>query len=138
VYWIADDYQMATTIFFSWQADTPTGVGRNFTLRNMMHSGQKFIPDIENDLSNSLKFYSDFLEGLGVPRPHKWVAGMEDLANRNLYAPLSWGAMALGSHRKCLAESVIAEGTFSAEMSAKQAIEPFFVKLFDACGMARS
>jgi hypothetical protein len=38
---------MAATIFFSWQADTPNGIGRNFLRKHRRHTLRRSLADKE-------------------------------------------------------------------------------------------
>jgi hypothetical protein len=103
-------------------------------LDNMVHNGEKFIPDVENYFSSALDQYSNFLLKLGCKPPFRWIAGMEDLKNRDLYTHASLEWFRPKRNRKCLQEIMVAEGLHSPGDNARSSLKPFFTKLFDACG----
>jgi len=99
-------------------------------LSAMVHDGQKFIPDIEGLLKNKLISYTRFLEELGISPPYRWIVGMEDLKNRNLYLR-GWSPSA---QLLCLRDVLVADGLYSPDEQPKKSLMPFFKELFDACG----
>ena len=75
---------------------------------------------------------SEVLKSLGIPGPYRWIAGMEGLDGRSI------GATRGVQQNRFLVEVVEVDGIFSGDASdAKEALEPFFVRLFDAAGISR-
>jgi hypothetical protein len=103
-------------------------------LSQMVHEGQKFIPDVEEFLKHKLISYGKFLYELGVPTPYKWVAGMEDLKNRCPYAPIGSVAWLFRRQNLCLRDVLITDGLYSPGDPPEDSLAPFFTELFDACG----
>jgi hypothetical protein len=100
-------------------------------LSGMVHNGQKFIPNVEKSFNDKLISYSKFLTALGAFPPFKWIAGMEDLRNRNLY---NAGGSLLGAQRLCLRDVLVSDGLYSLDEQPQESPRPFFTELFDACG----
>lgn len=100
----------------------------------MAADGRNHVPFVEDDFRASLSEYSEFLGRLDVSPPFRWIAGMENLRGRTLYDTKrrSW-VTSPSSH----ADTVIQEGIHVPGDSPAKSLRPFFVKLFDSCGIDR-
>jgi hypothetical protein len=80
--------------------------------------------------------YSGFLDRLGIKAPHKWIVGMEDLKGRHLYRPTK--VRVRPSHDGVgLIPEVTESGLYSPGDPVGPALKPFFVKLYQSCGLSR-
>ena len=113
-----------------WSVDT-------YILNAAKQGGSNLIPPVENDFRTSLKNYSDFLLRLGIEPPFKWIAGMEDLRGRGLFDSTGRMAGFRGPRGRCLQEEVIEEGLHHPDEPPEKSIEPFWIKVFDSCGVER-
>jgi hypothetical protein len=110
----------------------------SYVLEALEQSSPKIIPTMESDFRVALENYSAFLVKLGATPPFRWMAGMENLKGRRLYDPSGRMAAFRGSVGTCVRDVVTAEGLFSPGDSPAATLKPFFVKLFDSCGVSRS
>jgi hypothetical protein len=96
-------------------------------------NGQKYIPNIENLISNNLQSYGSLLGRLDVSPPYTWTAGMEDTKGRILYSRERFQFPGMGA--RCAAPEIVATGRYSPPDDPTDALRSFFGALFDACGM---
>ncbi len=108
-----------------------------FVLDALKQEGHKIIPPYERELQTALREYSGFLEKLGITPPYRWIAGMEDLKGRGVYDPTGRLAVYRGPVGSCLEDVVVSEGLYTPGELPAQVLRPFFVKLFDSCGVER-
>jgi len=109
-----------------------------YTLESMKRSNG--IPHYEGYFSQALNKYSAFLAELGIAPPYQWIAGMEDTRGRGLYFPPAPGYVHISQdpNGKCVSDSIIVKGIYTPDTeTAKSSLRPFFVKMFDSCGIER-
>jgi hypothetical protein len=103
--------------------------------------GRRVLPTYaESDFRRTLVEYGEFLHRAGIKPPYRWIAGMENLKGRLLYKPLPRGIQKLSpSHDgECLLLDVVSEsGVYSPGDPPGLTLEPFFKKLYEACGVSR-
>jgi hypothetical protein len=97
----------------------------------------KVIPPMEKDFKLALKAYSDFLLRLGIEPPFRWIAGMENLKGRGLTDSRGRMADFRGAGGYCVTDIVTEQGIHHPNDPLEKSIEPFFVKLFESCGLER-
>lgn len=102
-----------------------------YLLQGMVDNGQKFIPNVEIQLSKDLEIYSNFLVKLGITPPFSWTAGIEDTMGRALYSK-DWSPVI--ARRLCMQQQITATGSHSPDDPPTRSLKPFFAALFDACG----
>jgi hypothetical protein len=137
IYATADDPSSALALVFAfttgeiWSIDT-------YWL-NVRADGQRVVPAAEKDLRRALVEYGNLLQRMGVPHPYRWVAGMEDLKGRALYVPPPPNHhKSFSTHDgECLVDDVIESGLYSPGDLPGPILKPFFVKLYESCGMSR-
>lgn len=103
-------------------------------------NGQRIVPTLqfERELHRALTEYGGFLSRLGINAPYKWVIGMQDLEGRVLYRPPRPGMfMFRPPEGTGLVDEVMESGSYSPGDPVRAALKPFFVKLYESCGMAR-
>lgn len=94
--------------------------------------GDRIVFLDERAFVDGLTSEAEVLKTLGIPGPYKWIAGMEGLDGRSI------GASRGVQPNRFLVDVVEVEGLFSGDPGdAKEALEPFFVRLFDAAGISR-
>jgi hypothetical protein len=138
IYAVLDEQLSARAVVYAfttgelWSIDT-------YWLDAMTHENRKAVPSVEQDFRNTLKDYAGFLENLGIKPPYKWIAGMEDLKGRDLFVPAPPGHMRYSDRPqgRGLVSVVEESGLYSPGESLATALKPFFVKLYDSCGVAR-
>ncbi|MFY9559604.1 MAG: hypothetical protein WAQ52_05155 [Terriglobales bacterium] len=86
----------------------------------------------ENRFVRSLEQCVDFLNGLGIPGPYRWVAGFEGVRDRHLLEDNFRRKRGL-----CLVDVIEFEGSFKSGDNAQQILEPFFEEVFEKCGLER-
>jgi hypothetical protein len=94
----------------------------------------RYIPTIENYFRTALEQYTARLLTLGLNPPFRWIAGMENLKGRGI-APTGRMAEYRAPIGKCLVDVIVDEGTHSTGAPSAKSLRPFFVKLFDSCGV---
>jgi hypothetical protein len=92
---------------------------------------------IEEVLSRSAANYLLYLQGLGVPGPFHWQAGLWGTKGRRLAYEPAPGYVRMGPGPVCVADQIEAEGEFVNDQSASFSLLPFFQKIFEECGMER-
>jgi hypothetical protein len=102
-------------------------------------NGQRIIPTFERQLRRALTEYGGFLDRLGIRAPYKWVMGMEDLKGRLLYRPTRPNMLSFPQppEGEGLVDEVMESGIYSPGDPVGPTLEPFFVKLYESCGIAR-
>ena len=100
---------------------------------------QPGISSIEPEFKRSLAVYVALLGRLGIKPPYKWVAGIEGMKGFGLYHPPRPDHYfpIPGPRGSCVAEIVSDEGVISEGQTPRDALRPFFVKLFAKCGIER-
>lgn len=98
------------------------------------------VPLQESDWVSSLNAYASFLHDLGVEGPYRWMAGIEGIKGRSIFPQHRPGYSTFYNRPRghCLEDVVIEEGEFSVGQSAADALQPFFEKLYEACGVSRT
>jgi hypothetical protein len=109
----------------------------SYLLEAMSAHGNNAIPTLEKEFQNALKQYGEFLLRLGLEPPFRWIAGMENLKGRGLIDTFGRLAGFRGPSGYCISDVVVEEGFHHPGDSPAKSIEPFFIKLFDSCGMER-
>lgn len=92
---------------------------------------KRILYPLEKMLCPALANYAGFLERLGVKPPYHWIAGVEDTKGRGMLLPSQ-----ISPRGPCLVEVVTESGEFVEGDTPGKALEPFFAKLYDACGVA--
>jgi hypothetical protein len=100
-------------------------------LRNS--KSKNYIPLEETTWLRLLVEQAQFLYGLGLGATYRWIAGMEDLRGRGIFVQ-SNPYRPSGS---CTLDKIEVSGSFTIGGSAAAALEPFFAKIYDACGVFR-
>jgi hypothetical protein len=93
-----------------------------------------YFPLDESALIKTLEVCASFLDIIGSQRPYGWSAGMDGIQGSQLVLPNRPGRR-FGA---CFANSVDYEGSYSKEDKAADVLVPFFEKVFDQCGAART
>jgi hypothetical protein len=105
-----------------------------------LSDGRKLVPVYaEADFRLALVDYASLLQRLGVDHPYKWIIGMEGLKGRLLYTPTRPGYQKFFSTHdgECLVDEVIESGLYSPGDPPGSTLKPFFVRLYESCGLAR-
>jgi len=87
----------------------------------------------EKKFASSLKQCAEILAQIQIPGPYRWVAGLEDTRGRYITPNDSM-------HRTfgpCGAPFIEENGTYTSGDDPAQALEPFFDRLYDQCGLQR-
>jgi hypothetical protein len=102
-------------------------------------AGSNTVPNVETSYRRALSDYGQFLMKLGIKPPYRWIAGMDRLKGRALYVPAPPGFMRALPHPngQCLLQMVTESGIYSPGDATAPALKPFFVKLYEACGVSR-
>ena len=101
-------------------------------------AAQNAIPLAEDEFRKSLGDYVALLTRLGVPPPYQWIAGIEGIKGRGIHIPPAPGGAAFPLPRgSCVADTVTAEGTMAINDDEKEVLRPFFIKVYDKCGLSR-
>jgi len=98
------------------------------------------IPLIEPYLIKALTGYSAFLrERLGVPPPHRWIAGIEGVKRRPIEIPVNAPGQVIIQRvsGSCLSDEIVKSGTHEQGADAQTSLRPFFVELFAKCMISR-
>lgn len=95
------------------------------------------IPAFETIYTQCLVSYKNFLESLGIPGPYRWIAGITGVKGRTFSYREHIDNMSFKQTALCTADTIIEEGTYSEGETAEAAMEPFFKKIFDKCGIER-
>lgn len=88
----------------------------------------------------ALDAYAEVLGKLGLSRPFTWIAGVEGVKGFGLHWPSAAGRFSFrpGPHGSMDTDMAMAQGTFETGDTAVKALEPFFAKLFEHCGLQRA
>lgn len=86
----------------------------------------------EEKLVKSLDQCIDFLKGLGIPGPYRWVAGLEGVHDRCLR--VDHFGRKIGLCQESVIEFV---GSYKTGEKSQQVLETFFEEVFDKCGLTR-
>jgi hypothetical protein len=111
--------------------------GVDAQLLGLASEGGRIIPDVREMLSTTLVAYAKLLRKLGVPPPYVWHAGMEDLRDRSIVVPQRHAGSIVSppAQGSCITDLVHASGTHNPGDFALMSLRPFFIKLFDKCGL---
>jgi len=93
---------------------------------------------IEDSFSYSIEMYTQYLDALGLRGPYKWKAGVIGIEGYNLEYPEAPGYVRVGPGPLCASDLIEDEGRIEVGQSGRKALIPFFKKIYDACGLARS
>ena len=93
--------------------------------------------DIQRIFADALENAIAFMSRLGIDPPYRWIAGMTEMRGRKLFVPAPPGQMSAfpGPQGTCLKDDVVVDGTYRPDQTARQALQPFFTEVFDACGV---
>lgn len=89
----------------------------------------KTISIPEDVLIETLAQFEECLGRLGLTRPFKWIAGIEGIEGRRLWVPYNHEPVG-----KCVSDEIVAEGKLEGEIGAAEALEQFFVKIYERAG----
>jgi hypothetical protein len=97
------------------------------------------VPQLDNELRQTLLEYGEFLKKLSVTPPYRWVTGMESLKGRNLFVPSrsGYGPVGQGPQGRALKDIVEASGTYSPGEPTAKVLRSFFTQLYASCGVVR-
>lgn len=95
------------------------------------------LPFIEDYYVTRIRDYSEFLQRLSIGLPYRWIAGLTGVKHRHLTRPTPPGHQFMGDGPVCLTDTIEADGIYDGKQDAKEALKPFFVKIFKACGEPR-
>jgi hypothetical protein len=86
----------------------------------------------EKRLSDSLSLFAKFLDDtLKVPPPYRWVVGIKGVKGRSL------PAANYGLRGPCITDCIEFEGFLKVRDDSVAALEPFFARVFEQCGVTR-
>lgn len=96
------------------------------------------LPYAEKYYLEAIRRYADFLHGIGVKLPYKWIAGISGIKGRHFDYPVRLGySRLLPGGPVCTADMIEVEGEWQDGQNAVTVLVPFFDKIFDKCGLAR-
>lgn len=110
-----------------WSIDT-------YLLDRMEWDRLMWVPIPETEFGNALISYAGFIRKLGIDARLRWIAGMENLRNRILPSKHGYEMTSQQLGRRCLLDVVTAEGVYVPDEPPLKALQPFFERLYDACG----
>ena len=119
--------------------ETPLAVVQAFTAGEVwsfdtffLSANEASLHLVERHFTDALCQFAGVLARLGIAGPYKWIAGLEGVRGRQITQENSFGV------HHCAADLIEADGTFSGESAdANAALEPFFAKVYDMCGLQR-
>ncbi|MEM9211535.1 MAG: hypothetical protein AAGA63_08605 [Pseudomonadota bacterium] len=100
--------------------------------------GNAPIPHFEKEFEFALNSYrSCLIKNLGVDPPIRFIAGMSGLKKREIELPQTkaGGRTVRAAKGHCVKNEVSYEGELDAETPERQALFPFFQKVYKACGL---
>jgi hypothetical protein len=135
---VGDDRETARAIVFAfttgelWSAET-------YWLEANIQDGRKIVPNMEESFRRSLMTYSEFLLSLGIKPLYIWMAGMEDIKDRDLYVPAPPGHTRYSTRPNgtCIVDVVAESGAYSPGDPPGATLKPFFTELYNSCGVLR-
>lgn len=97
------------------------------------------IPNLEQPFIERLVAYSQFLSGLGLTPPYRWIGGLTGIMDRHLEIPTTPGHMQIVGWRgpQCLSDEIEAEGIYDGQQTPANSLHPLFKAIYDKCGVAR-
>lgn len=105
----------------------------------LLAGNSDWIPFIERTFNARFSEYADFIKGLGIPPPYRWIAGIAGVKGRQLAVPSEVGFMDIGSNSQiCLSDIVEVEGLYQAGQAPADALNPFYTAIFEKCGIERA
>ena len=102
-----------------------------------LSSDKTRLPFVEDYYTARVQNYVQFLKLLGAQPPYRWIAGFTGVDNRRLIRPDPPGGRFINTPIICLSDTIAAEGTYDGKEDVREALMPFFKKIFDACGVPR-
>lgn len=102
-----------------------------------LFSDKTRIPFIEEYYVQRIQNYAAFLRLLGAESPYRWIAGITGIKKRKLIRPDLPGRSFINTPLICLSDTIEAEGVYDGKQDARNALMPFFKKIFEACGVPR-
>lgn len=99
-------------------------------------SAGNFVPLNEHRWAGMLAKYTEFLCSLGLESPFRWIAGVDGVEGRGVYHR-GEGGKGVRPIGQCATDEIVQEGLHSHTISPGRSLEPFFARIFDACGVAR-
>lgn len=115
--------------------------GEIWTANTFVLSAAPEIPYCEQWFMQSLVLYVNFLkDGLGIPPPYCWIAGLEEVKGRRLQLgqPPPGRANIFQSTGQCVSDDIVADGKSDPASEIHLALKPFFELIYDRCGLERS
>lgn len=96
------------------------------------------VPFIESAFNASLSEYANFINGLGVPPPYHWIAGITGIKGRHLQVPSGPSFLSIGSDGPfCLSDAIQAEGEYRVGQEPGDTLRPFYSSIFEKSGIKR-
>lgn len=124
----------APDIAFAFQTGEIWSIDTTLLARN-----SNWIPFIEGTFNARFSGYANFINGLGIPPPYHWIAGITGVKGRQLAVPSQAGFMDIGSDSPlCLSDIVEGEGLYQAGQASADALNPFYTAIFEKCGIERA
>jgi hypothetical protein len=97
-----------------------------------LKSMPKILSLDEKRVCDSLALFANFLgEKLKIPPPYRWIAGVEGVKGRSL------PATNYGVRGACATDLIELSGILNADDDPTTSLEPFFIKVFEQCGVPR-
>lgn len=134
---LGDDRTLAAALVYVfttgevWAIDT-------YWLMPRIDPKDRLVPQVDNDFRGALVSYGSFLERLSIRPPYKWVAGIEDLRGRHLFLPTppNHTRFRQSHDGEGLVDVVEESGLYSPGDPVGPALKPFFVRLYESCGVS--
>jgi hypothetical protein len=107
-----DHPEMASSVAFVFKTGE-IWAANSYLLTACIYQGERFIPNAEKFLVDSLESYGKCLSMLGMSPPYKWIAGMEDLENRSPYITAYSRAWFTRNQHLCVKDMIVEDGNYS-------------------------
>jgi hypothetical protein len=108
--------------------------GEIWSVNSMIIQCVREVPYRPVDFVTYLDQLASFLrDQLKIPRPYRWIAGIEGVNGRPLVAGQTLVGFVTGH---CVADLITEEGMYSEGDSGAAALRPFFAKILEKCGVA--
>jgi len=103
------------------------------------NNGPEGFALIEELFTQALDQYSEFLAKLGCLPPFRWIAGVSGVKGAGLWVPTQPGYVPLQSRPRgtCMLDVLMKEGTHTPETQALVSLQPFFLSVYESCGLER-